>query len=149
MSFHKHNSQIDILKGLQIDEPNVFVPWDKNVKDVEERFPKNLLIHITDGYYTIKDVTLFDILTCNIGLHYDHGNMLKRIEFFRNDYDDLIKSYKDFQIVFENKFGKPIKRKKVLNHFESCEWDIEGKVKIHHYVMDRFGLAEYLYIERK
>jgi hypothetical protein len=141
-----HNHQADILKGLQIDEPAVFIPWDTSVNNVEACFPNNPLSCVTDCYYTIKDVRLFSTLTCNIGLHFD--NMLKRIGFFRNDYSDLRKSYNDFQMIFENKFGKPSKRSSDPTTFESYEWDIGNKIKIYHYVMDRFGLAEYLFIEK-
>ena len=146
MFYHNRNNQLDISKGLQIDDPMAFVPWDTIANNIETCFPNNPLSCVTDSYYTIKDVRLFDTLTCNIGLHFD--NMLKRIEFFRNDYSDLRKSYNDFQMIFESKFGKPSKRSSDPTNFESCEWDISNKIKIYHYVMDRFGLEEHLFIEK-
>jgi hypothetical protein len=145
MFCHKNNNQTSIIKGLQIDEPRIFVPWDTSEKDVATHFQNYTLSCVTDSYYIINDVRLFENLICNIGLHFD--NVLKRIEFFRNDYSDLHKSYNDFQIIFESKFGKPSKQSSDPTDFENCEWDIGNKIKIYHYVMDRFGLAEYLFIE--
>ena len=146
MSCHRKRNQIDILKGLQVDEPKIFIPWDTSANDIEICFPNEILSCVTDRYYTIRDVRVFDALICNIGLHFD--NMLKRIEFFRNDYDDLCRSYSDFQIIFESEFGNPSKRSRDSTNFEHCEWNIGNEIKIYHYVMDRFGLAEYLYIEK-
>ena len=145
MFYQKQNNQATILSGLQIDAPMIFVPWDMTVKDVDGYFINHSLSRVTDNYYTIKDVKLFDTLICNIGFHFD--DTLKRIEFFRDDYSDLQKSYDDFQVVFESKFGKPSKRSISSTNFEDCEWDIANKIKIYHYIMDRFGLAEYLFIE--
>jgi len=147
MSYPNDSSAaIKILSGIQIEEPEVFIPWDTSASDLAVLFSKYPLTRVTDDYYTIKDVRLLNNLTCNIGLHFD--NMLTRVEFFRNDYSDLDKSYNEFQMIFESKFGKPSKRIRDLANFESCEWDICNRIKIHHYVIDRFGLTEYLYIRR-
>lgn len=146
MLSHDRNSRTAILKGLQIEDPMVFISWDISVKDVGGKFKGYPICYVTDSYYTIKGAKLFNTLACNIGLHFE--NTLKRIEFFRDNYSDLVKSYNDFQAIFESKFGKPSKWIITSTNFEACEWDIGNKVKICHYVMDRFGLAEYLYIEK-
>jgi len=146
MFYHEHESRAEILKGLQIDDPMVFVQWDFSVNDIEDCFQEHPLLRITGDYYVIKNVRLFDSLICNVGFHFDEK--LKRIEFFRDDHDSLQKSYNDFQKRFEYKFGKPSKCGKVLDEFESSEWKFGNKVKIYHDVMDRFGLVEYLCIEK-
>ena len=138
------NKQDDILKGLQFDSPSVFIPWDTTENDVEELFHYHDLRRVTEGYYAIKNARLFNNLICNIGLHF--SITLKTIEFFRGDIHNLNESFYDFQMIFEKRFGKPTRRKQTSD-FESFEWNIGNKIKINHYVLDRFGLTEYLSIE--
>ena len=146
MFYHEHGSRAEILKGLQIDAPMVFILWDSNANDFEDCLLKHPLSHVTDNYYVIKNARLFDTLICNIGFHFE--NKLKRIEFFRDDYGNLRDSYNDIQKRFECRFGKPYKCENVLDEFENSEWNIGNKVRIYHDVIDRFGLTEYLCIER-
>jgi len=146
ISYPKNNNQIDILKGIQIDDPKVFIPWDISNKDIEVFFHNCSLSRITNNYYAIYNTKLFGTLICNVGLHFD--NILKRIEFFRNDYTDLQKSYDEFQTIFETKFGKPTRKIGNPINFDSCEWSISNNIVIYHHVMDRFGLEEHMYIER-
>jgi len=138
--------RLAILDGIQIDAPNVFIPWDLCESEVRKIFLNYQVSHIVDAYYAIKDVRIFNTLVCNIGLHFDKA--LSRVEFFRNDYADLHKSYNEFQKVFIGKFGKPSRRSRASAGFDSCEWDIDNRVKISHFVMDRFGLTEYMFIEK-
>ena len=146
MFYREHNRQTEILKGIQIDDPMVFVLWDYNASDTEYCFRNHQLSRVTDEYYVIKAAKLFGTLTCNIGFHFDKS--LKRIELFREEYLDLRKSYNDFQKRFEYEFGKPGKREMNPDGFESCEWRFGNKVIIYHDVIDRFGLTEYLCMVR-
>ena len=135
----------DIIDGLKIDEPSVFIPWELSVEMLSTNMYEYQLSRVSNNYYTLRGARLFNALICNIGLHFN--NVLKKIEFFRDDYSDLHKSFHDFQRVFENVFGKPIMKERVSDSFNSYEWVVGNKVKIRHYVIDRFGLTEYLYIE--
>ena len=140
----EHDDNTSILKGLQFDDPMVFIPWNIGARVFETEFQNHQISCVTDGYYTVKDVRLFDILVCNVGFYFD--TRLNRIEFFRNDYSNLQKSFNEFQTVFEANFGKPSKQANASTNYETYEWNIRNKIKIHHYVMDRFGLTEYLFI---
>jgi hypothetical protein len=146
MFYRKGDDLTGLLSGLHIDDPDLFIPWDINSKDIESCFQNDFLSQVADDYFVMRNVKLFGTLLCNIGLHFT--NKLKKIEIFRDDYTDIYKSFDGFQTVLEKTFGKPIKRKKVPSVIISYEWDICSTVKIHHYIMDRFGLGEYLYIER-
>lgn len=109
----------------------IFVPWEM----IEDFFIASdfLIIH-------------FCTVTCNIGFHFEDN--LKKIELFREDCEDTSRSYEEFQVALKRAFGRPNVRTKNADGSESCEWDICGEVKIYHYIANRFGLAEYLFIER-
>jgi hypothetical protein len=145
MFCRKEHRLTDILSGLHIDDPAIFIPWDIRLEDIESYFNNYSLIRVTDKYYVMRGVKVFGTLACNIGLYFE--KKLKRIEFFGDDYTDLNKSFNDFQVVFVKNFGKPIKRKKVPSVIISYEWNVSSKVKIYHSIMNRFGLGEYLFIE--
>jgi hypothetical protein len=137
-----HNS---IIKGLQIDDPKVFLRWNMKTRDIGIRSCNQSISCVTDNYYVIEDAKLFNYtLCCNVGLHFN--KRLKSFEFFRSDYKDLNQSYTDFQAIIVNKFGEPSKRNTNATSFEYCEWELSSKIKIYHYVLNRFGLEEHLTI---
>ena len=145
MSFHNRSHQSEIVYGLKIDDPLVFIPWEADSNSVKSIFHNEPLLHITEDYYVIKGVRLFGTLKCNIGFHFN--NTLRRIELFRESYENLYESFRDFQIRLEFQFGQPNKREKTFNDFEDCTWLIQGKIEIHHYIIDRFGFEEHLYFK--
>ena len=87
MCCNRNNNADDLSKGLQIEEPDIFVPWTLCESDVENYFEKHQLNKVTSGYYVMKNVRLFDTLTCNLGLHF--RNSLWQFELFQDDYGDL------------------------------------------------------------
>jgi len=56
--FSLDKNKKEILKGIQIDAPLVFVPWCIKVDEVEALFKKYPLSRISDDYFTIKDVII-------------------------------------------------------------------------------------------
>ena len=164
MFYRKQNNQTDILKGLQIDEPKIFIPWNIDENDFVNMFKNYTVARNIERYCGVKNITVFGEINCNIVAgfdktickfsisrdHCEEDNSLKdkSIKTPEDFKIYLEKSFKNFQIALEKSFGKPSKRIKSLDSFESCEWNIGNKIKIYHYVMDRFGLVEYLHIEK-
>ena len=146
MSFHETNIISTVIMGFQIDEPYVFIPWSLSVERVTEFFLLHPISRITEKYYVMYNVRVLKSLKCNIGLHF--GDTLNRIEFFRDEYNDIIKSYDEFQNAFESVFGKPNMQKRGSEGFNDNQWIIADKVRIIHNITERFGITEYLYIER-
>jgi hypothetical protein len=134
-----------ILKGIQLERPKILISWDTEETDFIDIFHTLDAVKIADMNYFVKDVDFIGEKRCNMGLEFRRTPY--RISFSRNScdgYDDLVKSFGFFQSALENAFGKPIKRQKTMDDFDSCEWKIGDDIEIRHYVMDRFGLAEYL-----
>ena len=149
MFYHKRNDRTDILKGIKIDEPKIFIPWDIDEQTFADKFKSNSVSLVAEKYYSVKGVTILGESNCNIGVYFD--NKLRKVGISRDNYagyDDYIKSFKSFQAILIRGFGQPTKCERTLNDFEDCEWKISDSIKIYHYVMDRFGLEEHLYIER-
>ena len=164
MCYQNNCNAEKLLLGIQIDKPEVFIPWDISEIDFVELFKCYSIDFVVEKNYFVKNVTVFGENHCNIGVTFE--KTIRKVGISRDNCEEdnslkdksiktpedfktyLEKSFKSFQFALEKEFGKPSKREKVLDEFESCEWDIDNKVKIYHYVMDRFGLAEYLWIER-
>jgi hypothetical protein len=139
-----------IIFGFQLDDPNLFIPWDITQKKLIDLFQGHELKQVTNGYFTTSCISLGG-LHHRLGFHFEpqKSNTLKKIEFFRDDYSDLEFSFNEFQKFFENQFGYPSKSyPKSQEGFYSYEWIIKNKIKIYHFIFDRFGLEERLYIER-
>ena len=164
MFYHKHNNRTNILNGIHIDEPMIFVPWGIDESGFTHMFSNHNISIVVGKNYFVKDVTIFGEQHCNIGVTFDktmyslgisrdnceNDNSLKdkSIKTLGDFQAYLKKSFEDFQVALEISFGTPDKRAKIMGDFESCEWDIGERIKIHHYIADRFGLAEYLFIEK-
>lgn len=160
MFYHKQNSQANILKGLQIDEPMIFVPWDIDENVFSDMFKDHSISLVVENNYLVKDVTILGESHCNIGVQFD--NIVSEVSISRDDYGEyhpdymkssealkiaLMRSFMSFQTALIREFGQPNKRE-ILDTFESFEWHIYSNIKIYHYIMDRFGLAEYLRIKK-
>lgn len=137
-----------IDKGFKIDQPDIFVPWDIDEKQLTDLFKGQKLINITTGYYTTDSESL-DGLKCKLGFHFEprKNGRLNELEFFRTNYDDLSKSYEEFQKHFVGQFGKPTKTSLGDEGFEIHHWDFDG-VNIMHFIIDRFGPEEHMRIKR-
>ena len=140
--------KMDIDKGFQIDQPNIFVPWDIDENTLTDLFKGQELKHVTTGYYTINCTSL-DSLNCMIGFHFDprSNGRLNELEFFRMNYDNQQKSFAEFQNAFTNSFGQPSSTTKGNEGFNNYEWRLNN-VQIVHYVFDRFGPEEHMRIKK-
>jgi len=138
---------MNIYKGIQIDEPSIFVPWEISEENLVELFNGKHLKHITNGYYTIK-CTLFNGLNCMIGFHFEPGlnGHLSEFEFFRTNYDDQQSSFNEFQKYFVQEFGEPSNTTPGNEGFNNYEWILDY-IKIIHLVYDRFGPEEHMRIK--
>jgi len=139
---------MNIQSGFQIDNPNIFVPWNINAGQLESLFKAHKLNHVTTGYYTISCESLKG-LQCNIGFHFKsaHEGLLKEFEFYFETGEKLEKTFAQFQHHFEQEFGKPGKQLNGYPGYSDFEW-IFGDVQIIHKVIDRFGPEEHMRIRK-
>ena len=143
------NKIMDITKGFQIEDPNVFVPWLVSQSQLRELLSEHGLTHITEGYFTITCKSMGG-MEHELGFHFEprSGDFLYELEFFRRSYSDQKKSYQEFQVHFEAVFGKPNFIKPGYVGFDSCTWNFQD-VEILHYVFDRFGPEEHMRIRKR
>jgi hypothetical protein len=140
--------KMDINRGFQIEQPNIFVPWKIDEKTLTDLFNGKDLKHVTTGYYTMKCKSL-DSLNCMIGFHFEprKNGQLNELEFFRMNYDNQQKSFDEFQNSFTNAFGQPTSTTKGNEGFNNYQWRLDD-VQIVHYVFDRFGPEEHMRIQK-
>jgi hypothetical protein len=69
--------KIDITKGIQLDEPNVFIPWDIEEVNLVSLLKKHNLEKITDGYYSLSCISLGG-LSHMMGFHFETKFETKR-----------------------------------------------------------------------
>ena len=138
---------MNIHEGFQIDEPNIFIPWNIDEKDLTQKLNGHNLEHVTKGYYTISCKTL-NGLNCMLGFHFEprKNGLLNELEFFRTDYSDQDKSFEDFQSHLESAFGKPTSESDGHEGFKNYAWNLND-VQIVHFVFDRFGPEEHVRIK--
>jgi len=149
--FNKVLKAKGIAEGYNIEKPLIFVPWGITAEKLEDLFKHHDLKKVTGGYYTIECVSLGG-LKHRLGFHFrqDKSGTLALLEFFRENYPDYNKSFEEFQKHFTDCFGKPSKEYPINEEgFPSYEWNLHDGICIRHYIMDRFGLEERLYIEKK
>lgn len=141
-------NQMDIDKGFQIDQPNVFVPWDIDENTLSGLFKGYDLHHVTTGYFTLECTSL-ENLNCMIGFHFEplHNGQLRMLEFSRMNYDNQQESFDEFQSAFVRAFGPPTSTMQGDEGFNDHQWRLNN-VQIDHYVFDRFGPEERLSISR-
>jgi len=136
--------------GIPIRDPDIFIPWDLNESDFIGIFQEKNVIKVVEKGYFVRDITFLGEKHCNMGVYFKET--LRRIAFSRdsyNDYNDILMSYNAFQVALKKAFGKPDKRKSIETDFQSCEWNISSNITICHYVINRFGLEEHMFIEHK
>ena len=154
-----------IAKGLQITEPNVFIPWNTSERKLLKLLKGSTPEKVGDGYYTLS-VLLFGDLQCMLGFYFatskknflsHRKNTLDCIGIFRSAeyyegyaYNKLTASFTDFQSRLEKAFGIPTSTiegsQDYTGGFPSYTWEI-GEITIRHYVFERFGLGEHLRIQ--
>jgi hypothetical protein len=133
---------MDLSKGFQIEEPNVFVPWDITETQLQKCFEGSQLRRVTDAYFTTHCTSLSG-LSHELGFHFypRHDGRLAEFEFFRNACPDLATSYQAFQRHLEKTFGLPTLTSPGSEGYLSHTWTLPG-VEIVHFVQEHFGPAE-------
>jgi hypothetical protein len=139
---------MDISKGFQIEQPQVFVPWKIHEEQLQEIFREHTLRHVTHGYYTTSCTSLGG-LSHELGFHFHPrgGGVLIEFEFFRRSYPDQAASYAEFQRHLESTFGAPNISTPGSEGFPSCTWRLPG-AEVVHFVFDRFGPEEHVRIKK-
>lgn len=142
----KYSFKMDIRKGLKLDYPDIFIPWNIS-EDELKKILGNKLSRVTKGYYTVSCKSLGG-LEHELGFHFEprEKGVLKELEFFRKSYESLEVSFKEFQQFLENKFGLPTRTFPGLEGYPRYEWQFDD-VKIFHFVFERFGPEEHLRIK--
>ena len=137
---------MDIRRGFQFDEPNYFISWGIDENTLASLFKDTELNCITTGYFTTTCKSL-NGLNCRVGFHFEpreNGHLLE-LEFFRTNYDDLQKSFDEFQYYFEKKFGQPTYFRAGTEGFNDYLWVFDN-VSINHVISNRYGPEEHMRI---
>lgn len=135
---------MEIIKGFQLETPHIFIPWRINEYSLIGLFKGSKLRHVTNGYYTTTCICL-NGLNCELGFHFEpreNGN-LTELEFFRTSYEDLKKSFDDFQFHFEKYFGPSTFSREGTEGFTDYMWVFDN-IGITHMVTERFGPEEHM-----
>jgi hypothetical protein len=140
---------MDISKGFQIEQPELFIPWKVSETELQKIFGGQLLRHVTHGYFTTHCISLGG-LSHELGFHFHPrgGGVLIELEFFRTSYADQAGSYQEFQQHLEKTFGQPVTTTSGTEGFPSHTWKFPG-AEIVHFVYDRFGPEEHVRIKKR
>ena len=141
------HERMDLSKGFQIEEPNVFVPWDTPLSQFQNGFHGLHLRLVTHGYFTTHCISLKG-LSLELGFHFYPRNngTLVEFEFFLSSLD-LAASYQRFQHHLESTFGKPTITVPGSEGYPSHTWRFPN-AEIIHLVQEHFGPAEYVRIKK-
>jgi hypothetical protein len=139
---------MDLSKGFQIEQPDVFVPWDTPESQFQERFEALDLRRVTHGYFTAHCISLQG-LSVELGFHFSPRNngRLVEFEFFRSPYSGLATSYREFQRHLEATFGQPIITVPGSEGYPSHTWRFPG-AEVVHLIQEHFGPAQYVRIKK-
>ena len=154
------NRQWDLSVGFQVEEPQVFIPWDITTTDfltLAHHRHLDRLKRITEHYYVLS-CTILDGLQINLGFHFRGGEgkpeapgHLEELEIFRDTTPDLQASYREFQAHLTRAFGRPTttKTESMQTPLPTVYWTVEGSniyqyVLVRHYILDRYGPEEHV-----
>jgi hypothetical protein len=133
---------MNIVKGFQVERPNVFVEWGISKSRLEQLFQTSDLRPVANDYY-VASCTSLKGLSHELGFHFDPRpeRGLVELEFFGIVGSDIDSSFQEFQSHLVKTFGHPTETKSGTEDYPTYIWDFEG-VNIAHYVQERFGPAE-------
>ena len=137
---------MDISKGFQIEEPNVFVPWGTPEAQFQQRFEGLQLRRLSDGYLTTHCTSLSG-LSLELGFLFNRTGQLLEIQFLCSSCPDLNTSYEVFQRHLEETFGSPTLTSPGDEGYPDHTWTFPGVV-VRHYVSEHFGPAESVRIQK-
>ncbi len=105
---------MDLIEGIAIDEPHVFVPWDATGEDLERLLSPHVR-QVGPSHWTAR-VLVFGRLACDLSFHYrGTDGELSEVEFFRHPYLDQRPTFEEFARFFEATLGKPIVKRPVTD----------------------------------
>jgi hypothetical protein len=135
---------MNISKGFQIKQPNVFVPWRVNENVLTELFSGYNLRKVSNGHYTLSCVSL-NGLHHELGFHFHPraNGVLMEMEFYLKSPRSLTQSFKMLQRHFEAAFGAPTAARCVRRSYpeNSYTWESKG-ARIEHAVRERIWDAD-------
>ncbi len=99
---------MDISEGFQIEQPNIFVPWEISSEELTVVFSGHGLRRVVDNYFVIECISLGG-LSHKLGFHFHPapGGNIRFLEFFDNGCTDNASAFWLFQKHLEATFGKP------------------------------------------
>jgi hypothetical protein len=138
---------MDLSRGFQIEDPDVFVPWGIGEDEVWTLLP-GIVRLVTTGYLAAK-VRSLNGMEHNLGFHFTprEAGSLHELEFFRFGQSDIAASFAEWQAHLERTFGAPTAQSPGDEGLPNCTWQI-GAAQVRHLVFDRFGPEEHVRIVR-
>src|SRR4051794_39079921 len=104
---------MDISRGFQIEQPDLFIPWKISRSRLQRIFAGRALHRVSQDYFTTSCTSLGGLVH-ELGFHFHRlffgffgPARLMDLEFFRPSPPDLAASYHEFQHHLEKTFGKP------------------------------------------
>jgi hypothetical protein len=137
---------MDLSRGFQIEEPNVFVPWDTTEAQFQQTFGRLHLRQQNHGYYDTH-CTALSGLSLELGFLFNWKGQLVELQFLCRSRPDLDTSYEVFQRHLEETFGPPTLTSPGDEGYPDHTWTFPG-VEIRHYVSEHFGPAESVRIRK-
>ena len=142
----------DIENGLLLEDPPTTVRWEITCEDLV-RALGNAVREVAANCYLGGPFRLYRDKLCRIGFHFDNDH-LSAFELYWSDEGDLSKSFAEFQQWLEATFGPPTRRSDpdptkidLSAGYSHFDWEV-GPVLIKHYVLDRFGPEEHVWIDK-
>jgi len=141
---------MDIARGLTTDA-GVCIPWLISQTKLDAIIASDCLETIAPDYLVTR-CSLLGGLNLSLGFHFK-GDKLLEFELFRHLSRPLADSFAEFQRHLTQTFGDPTQS--IAGDadagydcgYDHHEWRF-GRIRIRHYVIDRFGCEEHVRIAK-
>jgi hypothetical protein len=140
-------TRMDISRGFQIEQPDLFIPWKISTSRLQRIFDGGDLHRVSRDYFTVSCTSLGGF-SHELGFHFQRlffglfgPSRLMDLEFFRRSPPDLSASYREFQQHLEATFGKPTRSFPGTEGFDTHLWELPG-VRIGHSIYERFTVGQ-------
>jgi len=144
------SSVMNITRGFQIEQPNVFIPWGISEQRLRALLASSNLRQITKGHYSISCLSLGD-LAHELDFHFKPrlNGELSELEIYLRNARNPSSSFKRLQKHVESFFGAPDETKHVRRVFPeySYTWKIKG-ITIEHHVINRISEIDCIRIKK-
>ena len=138
---------MDLSRGFQIEDPDVFIPWGSGEDEIRILLP-GIVRLVSTGYLTAKVRSLGGMAHV-LGFHFQprEAGSLHELELFQFGQPDMSASFAEWQTHLEQTFGLPTSQSPGDAGRSSYTWQI-GAAQVRHLVVDRFGPEEHVRIVR-